>query len=158
MTWTFEVDGPDGTVTAAIRNPEFSERTTEVRRQGKGVTEAGLVFVQDLGEQNEFIEGSWTWLTPAMRSALLLFFGPNGTLRQGRGFALTITGMNFPVVIGTGMVIDGVGLGTGQGYGTGQTVVPDTVVLDDVRLDQPDLSFAQQRNDRYSTELAFRIG
>ena len=157
MTWSMSVDAPDGTVSISVRNPLFGERDSEPRRQFRGVTESGLVFVQDLGREDRFLECSWTFLTPVMRSDLLLFFGPSGTLRQARPFTLTITNTTFAVVIGTGMTINRLALGTGQGFGTGQSVVPATVVLEGVHLEQPEIAFAQHRAERYSTELTFRL-
>lgn len=158
MSWTFTVVPPSGlTKTAVLRNAEFSDVDRLVFRQGRGTTEGGLVFVQDLDGDDQTIEASWGFMTLSERAAVEDFFGREGTLRQVRPFSIDITGTSFPQKIKAAMVVDGSVVKAGEGFKAGQTVQADTANLRDVFLDQPELVFDQERDERFSLDLRFRI-
>lgn len=157
MSWTFTVTTPEGvTKTATIRNAEFSDIDRTTFRQARGTTDGGLVYVQDLDDADQFIDASWGFLTTAERAALEDFFGRTGTLRQARPFSIDITGSSFPVTIKAGMVVDGAVITPGS-YKVGQVINADVANLRDVYLDQPELAFDQERDERFSLDLRFRI-
>lgn len=158
MAWLFTVTPPSGlTKTATIRNAEFNDTDRTQFRQARGITEAGLVYLQDLDTEDQLIEASWGFLTVAERAALEDFFGRDGTLRQARRFSIDITGSSFPQKLKAGMLIGGAVVQAGSTFKAGATVKPDTSNLRNVFLDQPDLSFAQERDERFSLDLRFRI-
>lgn len=158
MAWVFTVTPPSGlTKTASIRNAEFNDADRREFRQARGTTEAGLVYVQDLDDDDQFIEASWGFLTPIERAALEDFFGREGTLRQTRAFNIDISGSSFPQKLKAKMVISGKIVQAGSTFKAGATVTPDTTNLRNVFLDQPDLLFAQERDERFSLDLRFRI-
>ena len=157
MTWQFTVTNPDGiTKTATIRNAEFNDVDRRRFHQGRGVTDGGLTYVQDLDQEDQFIDASWGFLTTDERGQLETFFGREGTLRQARPFSLDITGSSFPQRLKAGMLIGGAVVKAGQ-FKAGAYVTPDTSSLRNVFLDQADLSFAQERDERFSLDLRFRI-
>ena len=158
MSWVFSIAGSNGrTLTKTVRSPEFSDITRLSRAQRRGLTDGGLVFVQDLVTRVQLVEGAWTWLTPTERGDLEEFFGSGGSLRQSRKFSISISGTHsYPQVIHAGMVVGGATVQAGV-YKAGQFVTPDTATLNNVRLDQADLAFTQERTDRFSLSLRFRI-
>lgn len=158
MSWTFTITTPAGfTKTATIRNAEFNDINRINFRQGRGVTEGGLVFVQDLDGDDQYVDASWGFLTVAERADLEAFFGRDGTLRQARSFSIDITGSSFPQVLQAATIIDGAVVEAGDGYKAGETVKADTANLRDVFLDQSELAFDQERDERFSLDLRFRI-
>ena len=163
MAWTFTVTTPQGaTKTATVRNAEFNDIHRTTFRQAKGTTEGGLVYVQDLDDADQFVDASWGFLTLAERAALEEFFGRNGTLRQARPFAIDITGSSFPQVLKAGTVYEGAVIQAGQQINgatiqAGQVINADTANLRNVYLDQPELAFDQERDERFSLDLRFRI-
>jgi len=158
VSWTFTVIPPSGiTKPAVLRNAEFSDGDRVMFRQGRGTTEGGLVFVQDLDGEDQTIEASWGFMTLEERGAIEAFFGRDGTLRQARAFGIDITGTSFAQIIKAGMVIGGAVVQAGAGYVAGQTVKADTANLRNVFLDQPELLFDQERDERFSLDLRFRI-
>jgi hypothetical protein len=158
VSWTFTVTNPEGiTVTATIRNAEFNDVDRLNFRQGRGITEGGLVYVQDLDGADQFVDASWGFLTTTERADLEAFFGRAGTLRQARPFSIDITGSSFPQALKAGMIIGGAVVQAGDGLKTGQTVNADVANLRDVFLDQSELAFDQERDERFSLDLRFRI-
>ncbi len=138
MTWTLEDLGASG-LTIVVRNPELGDRTLTERRQAAGETEGGRLFVQDLGVEDQFIEGSWSGLTKCERDDLLGFFTAV-KYRFGQS-KLTVTGGGSQVPVGTG--------GTWSGR---------------VRLDQSRIEFravtpggADGSKERFETTMRFRI-
>ncbi len=158
MSWTFTVTPPSGiTKTATVRNAEFNDTDRRSFRQGRAATEAGLVYVQDLDSDDQFVEASWGFLTVAERAALEDFFGRDGTLRQARAFDLDIVDSSFPQKLKAGMSVDGSVVQAGSTFKAGATIKPDTASLRNVFLDQPDIAFGQERDERFSVDLRFRI-
>lgn len=158
MSWTFTVTSPEGfTKTAAVRNPEFDDADSEEFRQGKGSTDGGLVYVQDLDQEDEIIQVTWGFLSVAERADLQDFFGRDGTLRQARSFSIDIEGSSFPQKLKAGAIINGAVVKAGEGHKAGDTVDPDVTTLRHVFLDQPGLPFIQERDQRFSLDARFRI-
>jgi len=158
MAWTFTVETPEGFIKAAsIRNAEFSDVDRRVFWQGRGQTDGGLVYVQDHDGAEQVIEASWGFLTTQERADLEDFFGRGGTLRMARSFSIDITGSSFPQKIKAAMVVAGSVIQAGSTYKAGDTVKPDTTNLRDVYLDQAELAFEQERDERFSLDLRFRI-
>ncbi|KKM15975.1 hypothetical protein LCGC14_1690480, partial [marine sediment metagenome] len=56
-----------------------------------------------------------------------------------------------------GMSVGGSVAQAGSKFKAGATVKPDTATLRNVFLDQPMLNFAQERDERFSLDLRFRI-
>jgi len=97
VSWDFSVTTPSGfTRTASVRNAEFNDVDRTEFRQGRGTTDAGLVYVQDLDDDDQFVEAAWGFLDISERAALEDFFGRDGTLRQARSFSIDIVGSSFP--------------------------------------------------------------
>lgn len=154
MSFTFEITRPGvGLVSIEIRNPEFGDTTRFSRRQERGETEAGVLFLQDLGVDMEFYDATWQSLTRCERRDLEYFFGPSGTTYAQRPFTMGVennVALAFPV-------------GTGQGWSTadalasGSLVVPLSASFGMVKLEQSQIQFAATPRDRYTTSLRFRI-
>ncbi len=140
-----------------MRNSEFNDTDRTEFRQGRGITDAGLVFVQDLDSEDQLIEASWGFVTTEERADLEGFFGRDGTLRMVRPFSIDITDSSFPQTIKAGMLIGGAVIQAGSTFKVGAIVKPDTTNLRNVFLDQPELSWAQERDERFSLDLRFRI-
>lgn len=158
MGWNFTIINPDGfTKTAAMRNAEFNDIDRSEFRQGRGTTDAGVVYVQDLDSEDQIIEVSWGFVTTEERAALEAFFGRDGTLRMARPFSIDISDSSFPQKIKAAMVIGGAVIKAGSAHKAGAIVKPDTTNLRNVFLDQPELSWAQERDERFSLDLRFRI-
>jgi len=158
VAWTFTITNPDGVeLTAVVRNAEFNDTLRGVRRQARGITDAGVVFVQDLDRLDDFLEASWGFLTSSERADLDAFFGEGGTLRMARPFELAISSSSYPTKIQAGMVVGGSIIQAGTTYKAGQFVNADTANLVGIYLDQDDVSFQQERDERFSLDLRFRI-
>ena len=157
MSWTFTVTNPAGTVvTAVVRNAEFSDVKRRQRKQARGITEGGIIFVQDLSTDVELVEGSWTFLTSTERADLEEFFSINGALFQARAFSIDIAGSSFPQKLKCGMTISAAVVQSGD-QKCGAFVEPTTTTLRNVFLDQDELAFTQERDKRFSLDMRFRI-
>ena len=150
----FQIDRPGiGTVTIDIRNPEFGDVSEFARRQRQAETEAGVVFVQDLGVDLEFFRGTWTNLQRCERRDMEFFFGPEGTNYRQRPFTMSvINNKNIAFGIGTGQ-----GWSTADDLESGSLVVPASASFGLVKLEQSSLQFSTIPTERYTVDLAFRI-
>lgn len=158
MGWTFTVVNSNGlTKTAALRNPEFNDADRSLFRQARGTTDAGVVYVQDLDDTDQYVDISFGFLTTAERGAIQEFFGRDGTLRQALPFSVDIAGTSFPQKLKAGMTVGGVVVQAGSTYQAGDFVKPDTSYLREVYLDQDELTFQQERDERFSLDLRLRI-
>lgn len=158
MAWTFTVTNPQGvTKTASVRNPEFNDVDRIDYRQGRGTTEGGVVYVQDLEREDQVIELSFGFLSTEERGSFEDFFGRDGTLRQARPFSIDITDSSFIQKLKVGMVIGGSVWKVGGSFKVGQWVKPDTAALREVYLDQAELAWDQERDERFSLDLRLRI-
>jgi len=153
VSWTFEITRADGSIlSAVIRDPEWGDLDQRIRRQARGETEAGVVFVQDHGREDQFIEGTWNALTYCEKSDLLTFFGEQGALYQARPFGLTLDSGETPIGISTEQ-----GWSTADGLTTGELALAPAAVFGSVYLDQPALQFRSQEDNRYSLNMRFRV-
>jgi len=163
MSWLWQFPaGGSPNFTFTTRNPEFGEVHRLMRRQASARTDGGVVFVEDLGVDEEVIEATFMNLCTPERANLEKIFSEPFANRQENPITIQIT--NDPVIGGqfmqaltTGMVIDRVPLTTGQGFTTGDRVVADDPTLPIVFLDQPDLVFEQIRHQQYSLTLRLRL-
>lgn len=162
MSWKFlHPANTNPTTTVTIKNPEFAEVDQSIRRQAKGETDGGTIFVEDLGQTDRFIEATWRNLKPAEVGDLKTFFGPNIVNMQTKPFRIEMT-TDAPLyhwleIVSAGMSVGGEVLSAGGGYNAGGFVNPDTASFDVVFLDQAELSFAQDRFQLFSTSIRFRL-
>ncbi len=156
MSWKFTLlEQPLLTIT--VRNAELGDADRDERRQAVGETDGGAVFVEDLGATDEFVDATFASLSVVERADLEKFFGTDGANKRAKPFSIEISGRHKVVPLNTGQVIDGVPLNTGQGFNTGQLVLPDIAVLPVVFLDQSDIIFAQPRPRQFTTTMRFRL-
>ena len=153
MSWTFSIVRADGSpLSATIRNPDWGDLDQRIRRQARGETEAGIVFVQDHGREDQILQGTWNALTFCEKSDLLTFFGEQGSLYQARPFDLTLDSGDTPVGVSTEQ-----GWSTADGLTTGELAVAPLAVFGSVYLDQPSLQFRTQQDNRYGLALQLRV-
>lgn len=158
MSWEFSIppsDTPDQTIT--VRNAELGDVEENIHRQVAGETDAGQVFVEDLGVVDAFLDVQFASLSIQERADMERFFGPQGANRRALPFAIEVSGRHLMVGLNTGQTINGVPLNTGQGFNTGDRVVPDTARLAIVFLDQSRIDWNQPRPRQFSAGMRFRI-
>lgn len=156
-TVTFSIVRPDKTITALIKAMEFQDSERRARRQARGITEAGLVFVQDLGREDRFFDLSFQFLKPKERSDLLVFFGPDGTLRQARSFSVTFTAFDPDLGIMAALISTDQGFSTDEGLSTDQENQVQAATFNGVFLDQDELVFVQQLDGHWALDLRLRL-
>ena len=98
MTWT--LTNIDTGASIVIPTPEPGDTHRIERRQASGETEGGRLFTQDLGINDEFLEGSWSGINRCDRDALVTFF--NGVKWRAKSFILDTTGGGAQVKSGAG--------------------------------------------------------
>ena len=155
MSFTFEIErpAPIGVVEVVVRNPAFGDVFRRARRQAAGETEGGRLFVQDLGTEQSFYEGTWENLNRCERRDLDAFFGVDLANKRLRRFTLGVSGnTDLAFLVGTGQ-----GWSTGDDLSTGDLVVPETASFGEVRLEQSDVQFVAVSRQRYTTSLRFRL-
>jgi len=155
MSFYFEIERPQpiGLVRVEIRNPEFGDSYSLDRRQAAGETEGGKLFVQDLGTEERYYEGTWTNLTAEERRRIEYFFGYEVANKRMRRFTFGVfDNARIPVRVGTDQ-----GCGTGDGLTTGQFKCPSTASFGQARLEQSAIQFSAIPPDRYTVSLRFRL-
>jgi len=141
---------------------EYGDVGTHQRRQVAGETDGGQLFVQDLMVEDQFIDFTWEWLSEKDRSNLLLFLRA-ANFRQ-KPITFEISGKSFPTGLNTGQTFNGAALTTGMTrksceavLNTGATVQPDVAILNNVFLEQSEVSLEQIRNENSNVTLRVRI-
>lgn len=155
MSFTFEITrpAPIGTVVVVVRNPEFGDSHSSGQRQATGETEGGEFYIQPLGVETKFYEGTWTNLNRCELRDLEFFFGADGSNRRQRKFLMgVVDNENLAFPIGTGQ-----GWNTAADLNTGLLVVPSSASFGEVRLEQSQVQFSSIPRDRFTTSLRFRI-
>lgn len=136
MSVTFEIlRKSDATLLSKTigRTFDWGDRHQTQRRQEAAVTEAGVVFVQDLGRTDQFVEGTFNSITLSEKADLLEFFGTDGANYREREFKMAVT--------------NGIGISpNGDGSWSGR-----------VRLEQAAFDWRARRGCRFQVSMRFRV-